>query len=84
MEHILVIPNSNAATERLFSLLRHVHTEQRNSLALDTINSILSIKVNKTSSVATFDFDLAVKKKCKQATMLYNQSHKSALGSGSS
>ena len=62
MKHILLIPNSNAATERLFSLLRHVYTEQRKSLALDKINSILSIKVNKTSSLPTFDFDLAVRK----------------------
>ena len=78
MTKILAIPNTNAATERLFSLLRYVHTEQRNSLSHDTINCVLSIKVNQTSDLTKFDFGYAVKKKCEKATMLYNQAHSSA------
>lgn len=77
MEKLLVIPNSNAATERIFSILRYVHTEQRNSLTLSTINSIISLKVNKTTESHVFDFGDEVKKKCKKAALAYNQAHSS-------
>ena len=51
LPYLLSTPNSNSATERLFSLLKAVHTEARNRLNLDSIDSILSIKVNKLSPI---------------------------------
>ena len=77
IKNIFALPNSNAETERLFSLMKAVHTPVRNSLLLSTINNILSIKVNKSSPYTTIDFDQTVKRKCKVATAQYNKSHQS-------
>ena len=75
--NLLCLPNSNAATERLFSLLKHVHTPVRNSLKLDTINSILAIKVNKTTPYTQVDLSPRQKVACKLATTVYNTAHSS-------
>lgn len=74
--HIFALPNSNAETGRLFSMMKAVHTPVRNSLLLTTINNILSIKVNKVSPYTVFDFDETVKQKCKKATAEYNELHR--------
>lgn len=73
---IFALPNSNAQTERIFSLMKAVHTPTRNSLILSTINNILSIKVNKHTSYTGFDFGPSVKRACKEATDTYNKLHK--------
>lgn len=77
LPYLLSTPNSNSATERLFSLLKAVHTEARNRLNLDSINSILSIKVNKLSPIHEADLPKSVIKRCKQSTKAYNDAHKS-------
>ena len=69
---ILCLPNSNASTERVFSLLKAVHTPVRNSLKLETINGILSLKVNKTTPIDVNDADAKLRKECKSATFQYN------------
>ena len=46
---IFALPNSNASTERYFSVMKAVHTPVRNKLALSTINNLLHIKINKTT-----------------------------------
>lgn len=76
---LLCTPNSNAATERVFSILRYVHSDQRNRLSLETINSILTIKINKKTESYTLDIPREVVKSCKQATHLYNQSLNSVM-----
>lgn len=75
--YLLCLPNSNAHTERLFSMMKAVHTPVRNSLSLETINSILSIKVNKKTGYTNMDklIGNTVKKECKEATMVYNRAH---------
>ena len=71
LQHVFALPNSNAHIERLFSLMKTVHTPTRNSLKLETINNMLSIKVNKASPYSIFDFDCNIKKNCKSATTAY-------------
>uniref|UniRef100_H3AS25 HAT C-terminal dimerisation domain-containing protein n=1 Tax=Latimeria chalumnae TaxID=7897 RepID=H3AS25_LATCH len=46
----LMIPHSNADTERLFSTLRKIYTDARSSLSSDAIHAILSTKVNNNTS----------------------------------
>lgn len=75
LPYIFCFPNSNAATERSFSILKAVHTPVRNSLALDTINSILHIKLNKHSESHTVDDKETLLKSCKKATRAYNEAH---------
>lgn len=75
LPYLLAIPNSNAATERSFSILKHIHTPARNSLALSTINSLLHIKVNKTTDSHIIDDKISMLLKCKKATKAYNDAH---------
>ena len=73
-----ILPNSNAHTERLFSLTKAVHTPVRNSLLLETINASLAVKGNKAGPYTKLDsvIDQAVVRNCKKATMVYNELHK--------
>lgn len=73
LKYIFAFPNSNAGTERLFSLVKAVHTPVRNSLKLQTVNSILQIKVNKVTDSRVID-DESLLKDCKRATVDYNTS----------
>lgn len=75
LPYLLCCPNSNSGTERLFSLLKAVHTDTRNRLDLDTINKILAIKVNKLTPIYELDITPETLKKCKSSTMLYNREH---------
>lgn len=74
---IFSFPNSNAGTERTFSVLKAVHTPVRNSLAFDTINAILSVKQNKVSAATVIDDKDMLTKACKNATRSYNLQHAS-------
>ena len=46
MVGLLLIPSSNADSERGFSMLRKIHTDQRPTLKQSTIISLMSIKFN--------------------------------------
>ncbi len=46
MAGLLSIPCSNADSERGFSILRKIHTDQRSNLDLSTLISLMSIKYN--------------------------------------
>ena len=43
---LLILPHSNAATERLFSMVRKIETEERQRLDSSTVSDLLSIKIN--------------------------------------
>jgi hypothetical protein len=43
---LLVLPNSNADSERAFSIIKKIHTEFRSDLNNDTICGLLSGKFN--------------------------------------
>ena len=67
---LLSIPASNADSERGFSILRKIHTDQRSSLSQSTIIDLMSIKFN--SIRCCFDSELSedLIKACKKATTL--------------
>ena len=69
MSGLLSIPCSNADSERGFSMLRKIHTDQRSSLDQSTIVALMSVKHNcsKCCTDATFDSELL--SKCKKATV---------------
>ena len=67
---LLSIPASNANSERGFSILRKIHTDQRSSLKQSTIIDLMSVKFN--SHNCCFDSELSedLLKSCKKATTL--------------
>ena len=75
MRRVFCLPNSNASTERVFSLLKAVHTPTRNSLSLDTLNAVLAQKGNKHTPLHKLDADACLKRECKRATMEYDLAH---------
>ena len=56
MMGLLTIPASNADSERGFSMLRKVQTDQRSSLSQSTIVALMSIKFN--NECCCFDLEL--------------------------
>ena len=46
MPNLLCLPHSNADSERAFSMVRKIHTENRTRLAPDTLAAFLQIKLN--------------------------------------
>ena len=50
MRGILVIPHSSAHCERIFSVVRKIRTEQRSSMSDHTLESLLVLKSNSSST----------------------------------
>ena len=51
----LVLPASNADSERIFSHIKKIHTELRSELSVDTITNMLATKQNQ--SVMCCDYE---------------------------
>ena len=79
MKGILSIPHSNASSERLFSMVRKIVTENRTDLGNDTVCALLSCKMNCDSTASNFTPDRSISQTAKKATYLYNQEHKKWL-----
>ena len=69
MTGLLSIPCSNADSERWFSILRKIHTDQRPSLKQSTINSLMTIKFNSNECCYNATFSDELLTKCKKATV---------------
>ena len=66
---LLTIPASNADSERGFSVLRKIHTDQRSNLNQSTIIALMSVKLN--SDDCCYNCELSDDlKQCKKATEL--------------
>ena len=78
---LLTIPHSNAAEERIFSMIGKNNTKFRSSLELSrSLNSIMLIKMNQPESLvpcyrSKFSEELLLK--CKSACSEYNKEHSS-------
>ena len=76
---LLTIPHSNAAEERIFSMITKNKTTFRSSLDNNrSLNSIMRIKMNKPESFKPcyqWKFSEELMKKCKKACMGYNAEH---------
>ena len=70
MSGLLSIPCSNADSERGFSVLRKIHTDQRACLEQTTIVSLMSLKFNCDNCCSDQIFEELLTK-CKKATVNY-------------
>ncbi len=70
MAGLLSIPVSNADSERGFSMLRKIHTDQRPSLKQDTIIALMTMKCNCSSNCYNSIFTEKLLAQCKNATYL--------------
>ena len=70
MAGLLTIPASNADSERGFSMLRKIHTDQRPSLKPETIAALMSVKFNSEDCCYDTPFTPELLCKCKTATVL--------------
>ena len=68
MAPLLSLPDSNADVERLFSILRKVHTEACHSLNADTITAYLQCKLNINSCCYELNVSDEMLKLTKSAT----------------
>ena len=70
MAGLLSIPVSNADSERGFSLLRKIHTDQRSNLSQSTIIALMSIKFNSDCCCHDAELPQELLQKCKNATLV--------------
>ena len=77
---VLVIPDSNAAEERVFSIIRKNKTEFRSRLAMKgSLNSIMRIKTSMPESLISchsWNPPDELLKECKSAVKKYNEAHR--------
>ncbi|XP_061885006.1 uncharacterized protein LOC133635755 [Entelurus aequoreus] len=60
MKALLCVPHSNASSERVFSMVRKIVTENRTTMDNSTLNSLLSCKLNFTGAAHTYDPSMAM------------------------
>ena len=77
MKSLLCIPHSNASSERTFSMVRKIVTENQTDLANDTVCALLSCKLNSDCRASDFKPTKDELQYAKSATYLYNQAHRS-------
>ena len=83
MAGLLSIPSSNADSERAFSMLRKIHTDQRSNLDQSTLISLMSLKFNCDSCCYDTEFTQELLlSDCKKATL--KSLHHSSTDSSSS
>ena len=79
---VLTIPHSNAAEERVFSMINKNKTQFRSTLDLGKpLNSIVLIKMNSPEGLVPchkMKFSEELLQKCKSACMHYNKEHSSS------
>ncbi|XP_060124937.1 uncharacterized protein LOC118080162 isoform X1 [Zootoca vivipara] len=73
MKALLCIPHSNASSERVFSMVRKIVTENRMSLDNSTVCALLSCKINHSGPAHKYTPSKRVLKDAKSATRLYNK-----------
>ena len=69
MASLLTIPASNADSERGFSTLKKIHTDQRPSLKSSTIAALMSIRINSEQCCYDTPFTPELHSMCKKATV---------------
>lgn len=75
MRTVMCIPHSNAQCERVFSMLKKIHTDHRSDLCKDSINALMAIKMNTDTCCYDADLTAPVLKKLKSAARSYNDKH---------
>lgn len=67
------IPNSNADCERVFSMVKKIHTEHRASLDNSTLCDLLTTKINSDCACFQLKPDKDLLKTAKKACVAYNK-----------
>ena len=70
MTSLLSIPASNADSERGFSMLRKIHTDQRSNLDQSTIIALMSMKFNCDNCCMDVELPGELLQRCKKATQI--------------
>lgn len=78
MRQLMAMPHSNAASERIFSMLKKVYTEQRPSLCHSTVTSLLSFKQNSNACCFNQNFSRETINVIKRAAVIHNSQYKRA------
>ena len=78
MAGLLTIPASNADSERGFSMLRKIHTDQRSNLNQSTIIALMSLKLNSDGCCYNSELSEDLLQCCKKATNKYLSSASSS------
>lgn len=73
MKALLCIPHSNASSERVFSMVRKIVTENRMRMDNSTLCALLSCKINFTGPGYTYCPSRAVLQAAKHCTYNYNK-----------
>ena len=68
---LLCIPCSNADSERGFSMLHKIHTDERASFDQSTIVALMGVKLNSNGCCTDVTIDKELLVKCKKATVTY-------------
>ena len=68
MAGLLAITSSNVDSERGFSILRKIHTDQRSNLDQSTVVALMSLKYNSDDCCHEVQFEQELLKTCKKAT----------------
>lgn len=74
MKAMLCIPHSNASSERSFSMVKKILTENRMSMDNSTLCALMSCKINHTTPGYKYCPSKKVLAAAKHATHLYNKS----------
>ena len=75
MSGLMSIPVSNADSERGFSILRKIHTDQRSNLDQSTIVALITIKFNIDNCCLDIELPPELLRECKKATKSYVAPH---------
>lgn len=75
MMALMSVPHSNAASERLFSMLKKVYSDERSQLGQDTLTSLLSVKVNMDGCCYDTKYDDQLLCSIKKAAMNHNMQY---------
>ena len=71
MKALLCIPHSNASSERTFSMVKKIVTENRTSLNNSTLCALLSCKINFTKPASKYTPSKKTLRAAKSATYIY-------------
>lgn len=73
---LLSLPHSNAASERAFSMVRKIHTDNRKSMLPKTLTGFLQVKINCDDPCHSVSIPKELLQSAKSATKKYNDTHK--------
>jgi hypothetical protein len=75
MQAVLTIPNSNSESERVFSMVKKLHTSYRSQMTNETLCALLATKINTDEECYDYQPSKELLKAAKAATYEYVKEH---------